>query len=812
MSEKEKLAPVSDTEKLQQHDNLQNEETWGIGEKLSVLYDKKSIGNIDAQHDAKIIALKYLDDGYKDGKLQIQKGSILDVASFATIRNQLGKDFFDNMLYKYDVPYDEIVKLANDLLQADANKVEEMKNDLVRLLHDMHTDDVTEQIHDNNKEHATEAWVTPPKNNKKGKNKEGKKQKAENKEPDLPEKAVDSRVQVVSLTSKYNNAKQYDTFFEDRYADYKHAIQNQLKTPELAKMCPPAFTNSFARGVMEWWYDKVWQKIESYNAGKPEYKKASVDQIRKWLNCSPFDPKGRQEIGVTEDMTQLLKNLQTAKNDSTDQPITDLSTVPELMNFDSLTKFLHTPENYLPNTELCLTVDAEKITPFSDIEKTTLNTSLQKVVDAYEWGRRPSDIEKVMDAASPIMDNLSNGLEKAADYITSFVDKLKESGAREKIEKIFNLLFGEGGDLLDRLSEFNIMKESELGVERTVALNSWFFLCNTWEKSIDVLDKERTNAAKTWPLEEKDKEAVHDKMWEMLFKTDYLRTERNTSPRCKELQQTLWSAYTKMVGEWNDIYDLIAKNLLNETNYNEFISARGKWDANQAMGILEHSWMSPVIDEVSKDHNQDITSHKLYLKMILARMLWTKENAAWVVRAATNEIQKDINAKKLELTNLTKDINIRVDANKVYLDGIPSGEKIGIKIWTEEPVPYDHAQWVDITPLGDPPEFTFVKKQTDGTWSEFVRDEVLVVPMENVSVDQDKKSATITSLEKGDYLIKTDYKKESTTTPVEKQINLNVKGSLTHTFDTEKWTPTALQFKPKAGGLRQTIWQDKKVS
>lgn len=126
------LQSVSDTEKNALHENHHNEDITTIERTLNTSYEQKSLWWNDAKHDAKVIALKYFSDTYKNNELTtwLDKSAI-DINAFVTVRNELWKNFFDNLLYKYDVPYCQIEDLSNDLsaLQ-DAQKHE---------LHENHT-------------------------------------------------------------------------------------------------------------------------------------------------------------------------------------------------------------------------------------------------------------------------------------------------------------------------------------------------------------------------------------------------------------------------------------------------------------------------------------------------------------------------------------------------------------------------------------------------------------------------------------------------------------------------------------------------
>jgi hypothetical protein len=664
MSQKE-LPRVSDYEKVQQHDNLRTEETWQIAQNLGVLYTEKSIGNMDAQHDAKIIAVKYLDSGYKKGKLQLPPESAPDINinAFADVRNQLGKQFFDHMLYKYDVPHDEIVKLATELGQADEQKVNEMKADLVGLLETLHVDDAIEKT-----EVKTAKEVDP---------KPGPKASAEkNKEPNSSvDQAVDWRGEVVSLKSKHNNAKEYDKFFVDRFRAYKSTIEQQFKTPH------DLVVQSLSKWVMQWWYTKVQQKIDSYNAGKAADQVASAQQIKEWINMSPFDAKGRQEIGVTEDVTQLLKNLQTAKDAWTGKTVEDLSTVPELMNFASLENFLKNSENYLPNAQLSLTVDTAKVSVYGAPEAKMLANSLQKVIDAYENGRPLNGVE----TAKKMADSMGWGLEKAANVITGIMDQLKDSGAREKIERIFNLLFGDG-DFLDRLSALNEMKESTLSPEKTLALNHWLPLIKelpTGEK-LDYLRVKGAMETSLFPTNAFDATEA-DGEWSKAVKTAALSVGGGT-------YENLLSGEPKVA----DIMDvsmraMCAKDLPSYTVYKQ------KRDANnvawaQSLFIAKFRESADAFHQSSKDKKLWTKPNETFARALLTTILDTPEAWNWIITAATNETQKEIDAAKLELDALTKDMNVRVDGNKVYLDGVPPTEKVGIKTWGQ-PVEYNHDQW-----------------------------------------------------------------------------------------------------------------------
>ncbi len=81
-------------------------------------------------------------------------------------------------------------------------------------------------------------------------------------------------------------------------------------------------------------------------------------------------------------------------------------------------------------------------------------------------------------------------------------------------------------------------------------------------------------------------------------------------------------------------------------------------------------------------------------------------------------------------------MNIRVEESKLFLDGVPTTDKVGIKIASEmEPVEYNHTNGIALNTLGAPPKFTVVKKQTDEKWSDLVRTgDLSVVLPANVDV------------------------------------------------------------------------------
>lgn len=140
------LPQIDEWNKIEKSSSIQDtQEVPAIQRTLNTEYSKwpevSWNDSRDAYHDGKILAYKYISNEYKQWKLSPEDGESVDIQNFIQIRNDLGKTFFDNMLYKYDIPYKEIVCLADDLVTADADRLEQIKNDLVTFLEEMHQDD-----------------------------------------------------------------------------------------------------------------------------------------------------------------------------------------------------------------------------------------------------------------------------------------------------------------------------------------------------------------------------------------------------------------------------------------------------------------------------------------------------------------------------------------------------------------------------------------------------------------------------------------------------------------------------------------------
>jgi hypothetical protein len=116
---------------------------------------------------------------------------------------------------------------------------------------------------------------------------------------------------------------------------------------------------------------------------------------------------------------------------------------------------------------------------------------------------------------------------------------------------------------------------------------------------------------------------------------------------------------------------------------------------------------------------------------------------------------------------------------------------------------------------GDQPKFTLVKQEADKTWSSLVKMEDIPVLVSKVEKSEDWSKFALSGLSPTvQYDMKTTYTKDNIDKPYDSEIKGPdvLWGKVDHGIVADNWTPKEIRVKPKKGGLRQTLWQEKKVS
>lgn len=927
---------------------------------LAKEYADQKNQDMEASHDANVFVYKYLDWKYQNGKLKIDAKANVTVEeitkNLADIRNALGKDFYDNMLYKYDVPYEEIVCLAEELKSADTNRINAMKKDLLQLLDNMGdwADNLTPTVQNANEvQKAPEKQVTAEEvqmlstlfgedvriffpqlnlpSDQKIKNKKEYKmtnlndqQKERLKNVLLPElwsvlmhimfmfedgsrkyewyneqdfqkywipktdewrakftqvvksfqdvakelkideqwwrkQAADRLIarltsegktisdkqknllygkqdwnklnanntawlsklditSLITLKSIYDEAgkttqwEKNENFFEKQHNTFVNSMLSEFTRLQKPKLCTPEAADRLSLSMMRRWYGKVEAHIDAYNTGKPNDQKASKDQISGWLNMSPFNQKHRDALWVKENFPQLMQNLSEAQ-DKTWKPLESLAQVPDLMNMSTGVLFFADVKSYQKlSTPLQFAIDPTyKTDVIPEGDKNLLQERLQSVVEAFEAWRKLSDTERMVNAAAPVFDQFAKGVDSVATFLDGFVENLKKTGVREKIEKVWNLLFW-SGSVLDRVSKFHQMKETKITPSESVAL----------DQGMDMLKGALPDAdpQKPWTIDdahaEDVKKALNTQLFpEKAFDTTPDDTEWDRKMQIKSSGTTMYADLMKAAGS-TDLPDLMMRKMCkigksgeDKQAYDAFVSHRenNPWEAKKLFDVK----FATVFDARKKESlaangNLWPKPYETLAKSVLTSLLDSDEAGQKMVKLPSTAAQKDLDAKGVELQTFTKDIVMRQDPNwtKLYLDGVPKDTKAEITVWGKT-VEYTDAG-IDLSLLWPDKKFTLAKKW----WWPLVKLENISVATPKVEKSADSKSFGITWLT-DDYETKIMYEKNSTKKEVVWEIAkpATKETKTVYGIKTEEWTPTSLQIKPKAGGLWQQIWTSK---
>ncbi len=581
----------------------------------------------------------------------------------------------------------------------------------------------------------------------------------------------------LTTTKDVNKIKEYTDFFDNTQKNMDWLLKKELLTQDL--QLPNEIQQKLSQWITNWRADKTSTKYKEELAAK-WVDKVSKIFLARMMSSSPFDPENRKKYWITQDFNKMVKDIVSNQTDVKDftvdqfyQLLTDLNTPQKkesVKDENEKTKTTESESDSKTKPEQVKTVK-DFISAIKDNKENEATKSLKKplqtFINLYESWRSPTQSEAMMMSAMPMFEQGAAAIGALGDGINQLFDGLKESGVWDEIAKIMELLFGTWS-FEDRLKRFNEIKETEMTLDQSWAMNKWF---EEWKKVQDKttvtqsLDQYAITLKKDMP----DKLFGNDQKWKIAMNPDWQNKEYQWFMK-QFKEQTQWA--------WTE-----------EPTFNNLIVwAHGT--PEQRENILASPTTECPIDDIksvvsskvdgiykrSNDEDRDKSNNpnESFSRAVLASLITPPKDslrvARWVMKA-DKETTTSLEAQKTAEINMLKEsLQLEKTANGNVKITPEQGRKVQVD-WQD--VPYDKTIGIQIPAWKSFSVISTSEKHKTSYWENAIK-------VENITL----LTPTIDTKE-----IKTDWK-----------IKLSW-------LDTKKAYSWKITYEDKSESPNQTIWE-----
>lgn len=490
------------------------------------------------------------------------------------------------------------------------------------------------------------------------------------------------------LTSKYwvEQAKKNVDFFAWREQQMIRDLSAELKKQE--KTLPENVVNSLWSWLNARWAEQVTEQFNFLQSQSSEWLPKS--KLIDMLNASPFDAVAMQKHGINHGVNDILKEITSDVNqpkikdfsaDQFHQLLTDYRTIKNTKS-DADIKTLKQDNSPKSLDELIITINTNK----NKVDQKTTQKALQSFVDTFESARSDSQTEAFMRSAMPAFEKAWVAIGQLSDGIQQLFDGLKKSGVWDEIAKIVDLLFGTW-KLEDRLNRFNEIKETDMTLNQSWAMNTWFDLRKSNHEKHEKVPLETY----AWTLKKDLPDVLFtDKTWEKELGKD---SKEYQAFKWTFKEQTKWTAQSDP-----SLQDMIVRAHGTPTQRQSIYSGNPS-------SPDDIKWVvSGKVDTIYKranDEKRDKTTNpnESFSRALLASLITPSKDSLRVARGvmkADKETNTTIESQKNAEINVFKNsLQIVQNNGKIKVETNPANENRKIHIdWKE--VAYDKINGIAI--------------------------------------------------------------------------------------------------------------------
>jgi hypothetical protein len=492
----------------------------------------------------------------------------------------------------------------------------------------------------------------------------------------------------ISTNKQYspNQINQIKMNFDPCLEELSIHIRAELKK-QVGKL-PENTINMMENWLIFRWTEQVTNQFNVLQSQSSE--RLPKSKLLDMLTVSPFDIWAMQKHGISHDLdlTTILSEIEKNQNEMMYfderefyQLFADYNTIKKTEN----TNQKMTNKNPQSFDELITSIKSMN----NVSNQKTWSTAFEWFMDTFESARSDSQTEVFMRSAMPVFEQAWAAIGQFGEGIQQLFDGLKKSGVWDEIAKIVDLLFGTW-KLEDRLKRFNEIKEADLTLNQSWAMDEWFKLRKPNHEKHAKVPLETY----AWTLKKELPDVLFtDDKWEKMLGGENKDSKEYQAFKQAFKEQTKWTSQSDP--SLQDMIVLAHGTPIQKQNIH--------W-GNPSSPDEVKSVVSGKVDTIYKranDEKRDKTKNpnESFSRALLASLITPPKDSLRVARGvmkADKETNTTIESQKNAEINVFKNsLQIVQNNGKIKVETNPANENRKIHIdWKD--VPYEKTTGIDL--------------------------------------------------------------------------------------------------------------------